>query len=64
MAPWNVPFTDEWEKNVREKRFGDERTPDLSPAVDNPYSVDTKRGLAPMPPEPCETFDETFSYGP
>ena len=67
MTPWNVPFTDEWEKNVMEKKFGkfgaDMKT-DLPTTVDNPYSVDTKRELAPMPPEPYETFDETFSYGP
>ena len=67
MTPWNVPFTDEWEKNVMEKKFGKfgaDRTPDLPTTVDNPYSVDTKRELEPRPPEPYETFDETFSYGP
>lgn len=67
MTPWNVPFTDEWEKNVREKmmgKFGGERKPDIPTTADNPYSVDTARELLPAPPEPYETFSETFSYGP
>ncbi len=67
MTPWNIPFTEEWEKNVMEKKFGKfgaDMKPDLPTTVDNPYSVDTKRELAPMPPEPYETFSETFSYGP
>ena len=67
MTPWNIPPTDEWEKNVMEKQFGGfgaDLHPDLPTTVDNPYSVDTKRELEPRPPEPYETFDETFSYGP
>ena len=67
MTPWNVPFTEEWEKNVREKlmgKFGAERKPDAPTSYDHPYSVDTARELVPAPPEPYETFDETFSYGP
>lgn len=67
MTPWNVPFTDEWEKNVRDKtmgKFGGERKPDMPTSYDHPYSVDTVRELVPAPPEPYETFSETFSYGP
>ena len=64
MTPWNVPFTDEWEKNQTNSfEFGD-RKPDLPPTVDNPYSRDTVREMTPVPPEPYETFAETFSYGP
>jgi hypothetical protein len=65
-TPWNVPFTEEWEKNVRDKvaRFGYERKPDMSTTTDNPYSKDTVREMLPIPPEPYETFSETFSYGP
>jgi hypothetical protein len=66
MTPWNVPFTDEWEKNVRDKlmgKFGAGRKPDLPTTYDHPYSVDTVRELVPAPPEPYETFSETFSYG-
>jgi hypothetical protein len=65
-TPWNVPFTEEWERNVRDKisRFGYERKPDLPTTVDNPYSKDTVREMVPILPEPYETFSETFSYGP
>lgn len=67
MTPWNVPFTEEWETNMEKKTgsaFAGDRKPDLPPTVDNPYSKATVRELAPLPPEPYETFDETFSYGP
>jgi hypothetical protein len=66
MTPWNVPFTEEWEKNVRDKEhipIGTEKEPDHPTTYDHPYSVDTERELVPRPPEPYETFSETFSYG-
>lgn len=71
MTPWNVPYTDEWEKNVREKQPMPEgmsgmeaRKPDMPTTADNPYSTDTSRELVPEPPEPYETWSDTFSYGP
>lgn len=66
MTPWNVPFTDEWEKQMEKEmgKFGGDRQPDMPTTVDSPYSVDTVRELVPAPPEPYETFSETFSYGP
>jgi len=68
MTPWNVPYTDEWEKNVREKQprpagFEFPRS-DLPTTYDHPYSLETSRELVPAPPEPYETFRETFTYGP
>lgn len=67
MTPWNTPYTDEWEKNVRDKsgrKFGGDSKPDFPTTADNPYSTETSRELVPAPPEPYETFSETFSYGP
>jgi len=68
MTPWNIPITEEWEKNEREKlrnlQADENDKPDLPTTYDNPYSVDTVRELVPAPPEPYETFSETFSYGP
>jgi len=67
MTPWNIPYTDEWEKNVRDKsgkKFGTGKTPDFPTTADNPYSLETSRELVPAPPEPYETFADTFSYGP
>jgi hypothetical protein len=67
MTPWNVPFTDEWERNVRDKtigKFEEIFKPDLPTTADNPYSQDTVRELVPAPPEPYEKWEDTFSYGP
>lgn len=67
MTPWNIPFTEEWDKNVREKemeKFAAGMKPDLPTSYDHPYSMDTEPEMVPAPPEPYETFDETFSYGP
>lgn len=67
MTPFNRPWTDEWERYERDKElgsFGGGMEPDMPTTVDNPFSMDTARELAPMPPEPYETFSETFSYGP
>jgi len=67
MTPWNGPFTEEFEKEQEKKAgkvFGMERKPDAPTTVHKPYSKDTERELIPRPPEPYETFEETFSYGP
>jgi len=66
MTPWNVPFTEEWEKNVGDKQmpFAAGKRSDLPTTVDKPYSKDTARELVPAPPEPYETWSDTFSYGP
>lgn len=67
ITPFNKPFTDEWELKVRDKQqrgaavpFG---KPDKPTTYDHPYSTTTERELVPAPPEPYETFSETFSYG-
>ena len=69
MTPWNIPYTDEWEKNVRDKQKRPEgmpgmAKPDLPATYDHPYAADTSRELVPEPPEPYETWKDTFSYGP
>ena len=68
ITPFNKPFTDEWELKVRDKQqkevAGPFGKPDRPTTYDHPYSTTTERELIPAPPEPYETFSETFSYGP
>ena len=67
MTPFNKPWTEEWERYEREKEFGGAfgagLTPDRPTTYDHPYATDTERELVPAPPEPYETFSETFTYG-
>ena len=62
MTPWNKGFTEGWElkREAPKPRYETQ----LPTTFDNPYSVDTERELVPAPPEPYETFSDTFSYGP
>jgi len=71
LTPMNTPFTEEWEANVRDKAMGAMGAGGPSPfgkadkptTYDHPYSKTTERELVPAPPEPYETFSDTFSYG-
>ena len=38
--------------------------PDIPTTYDHPFSMDTAREYVPAPPEPYETWEDTFSYGP
>ena len=63
MTPFNIPWTEEWETK-QPPHEGPTPNPDVPTTYDNPYSTTTERELVPAPPEPYETFSETFSYGP
>jgi hypothetical protein len=68
MVPCGRNFTEDLEK----KRAPGESSlleamgakPDGGPSYDNPYSTTFTAEMVPAPPEPYETFSETFSYGP
>jgi hypothetical protein len=62
MTPFNVPWTEEWEAK-QPPMEGPTPRPTKPTTYDHPYSTTTERELVPAPPEPYETFSETFSYG-
>ena len=68
MTPFDVPWTKEWERYERNNffggEFGAETNEDLPTTADNPFAMDSVRELLPKPPEPYETWEDTFSYGP
>jgi hypothetical protein len=66
-TPYDVDWVEEYEQNME----AESQSPleqimkrDKPSSYDHPYSKTTKREYVPAPPEPYETFDETFSYGP
>jgi hypothetical protein len=62
LTPWNKGFTENWElkREAPKPRYETQ----LPPTYDHPYSVDTELELVPAPPQPYETWEDTFSYGP
>jgi hypothetical protein len=57
---WAEQFTQDKERITM--TIPDEFTPDGPPIDSYPYRPDTEVQLIPVPPEPYETFDQTFSY--
>lgn len=62
MTPFNIPWTEEWEAK-QPPMEGPTPNPDRPTTYDHPYSTTTERELVPAPPEPYETWADTFSYG-
>jgi hypothetical protein len=57
---WAEQFTQDKERITM--TIPDEFKPDGPPIDSYPYHPDTEVQLIPVPPEPYETFDQTFSY--
>jgi hypothetical protein len=67
LTPCDKDFTEEYELRVLDASPGvrpTELKPDGPSTYDNPYSKKYIAELVPAPPDPYETFDQTFSYGP
>jgi hypothetical protein len=64
-TPFDKPWTDVDESNLHPAANIPSRPKaDLPSTYWHPYSPTTQMELVPLPPEPYETFGETFSYGP
>jgi len=64
---FRTPFDKSWVEEHELKTELPEKhpdTPDLPTTYDNPYSKEYIAQLVPKPPDPYETFSETFTYGP
>ncbi len=67
LTPCDKDFTEEYELKVLDAKSAGRPSglqPDEPPSYDNPYSKEYIAELVPAPPEPYQTFDQTFSYGP
>jgi hypothetical protein len=69
LTPSDKDYTEEYELKVMDAATGGpsvrpDMRPDGPPTYDNPYSKKYIPKLVPAPPDPYETFDQTFSYGP
>jgi hypothetical protein len=65
-TPYDMDWVEEYEHKLEAKGLQLEQKlkPDKPTSYDHPYSKTTEREYVPAPPEPYETFDDTFSYGP
>jgi hypothetical protein len=67
LTPADKNYSDEFETKVNTKggtMLDAYAKKDGGPSYDNPYTRTFIDELVPAPPEPYETFDKTFSYGP
>jgi hypothetical protein len=68
LTPCDKSFTEEYEMKMDASKEAPSlekfTKPDAPPSYDNPYSRKYIADLVPAPPDPYETFGETFSYGP
>jgi hypothetical protein len=68
LIPCGRNYTEDFEKKAEPgepsllEAFGIK--PNGGPSYDNPYTTTFTAKMVPAPPEPYETFSETFSYGP
>jgi hypothetical protein len=59
---WDDKWADQFTRERVEMHIPDEFKPDGPPIDSYPYRPDTAVQLIPVPPEPYETWEETFSY--
>ena len=58
-----TPYERSWVEHVRDvPKTGGWAKPDRTGTIDYPYSTTSIQVLAPVPPEPYETFDEKTAY--